>query len=381
MASVRAAFVVFGMFWGTWAVAAVDAQRFLRVSDGQLGLLLAVTVLGGAAANAAGGTIAERHGGRPVLAGALVVWAVCVMSLVAVQQRLVWCGLFLVTVAAGGFVDVVMNVVATAAYGAQPGRLLRFHAQFNLGALIGAGAAGVALAVHWPWRAPWALVAVAAAADALWVARSALPAGERGEHHTVRAGLRALAAAGLVPLAIVFAAGALTEGGVGTWGVLFLRSHLGIAALAGASAYVAGQGLAALARSTLAGSAERIGEARGARLGLGLAAVGLGLEAASREPVLAGIGLAAAAVGSSVYWPLLLALAGRGLERPGVVVGGISAAGYMGFLAGPPVVGWVASAFGLRAGLAVLAVAAGAAALYPGVRPPAVTAASTRSST
>jgi MFS family permease len=60
---------------------------------------------------------------------------------------------------------------------------------------------------------------------------------------------------------------------------------------------------------------------------------------------------------------LLLAFASRGGERPGLVVGGLSAAGYVGFLAGPPVVGWVAQLTDLRWGLAFLGAAslAGAA--------------------
>jgi MFS family permease len=65
---------------------------------------------------------------------------------------------------------------------------------------------------------------------------------------------------------------------------------------------------------------------------------------------------------------LLLALAGRGSDRPGVVIGGVSAAGYLGFLAGPPLVGWIADGFGLRAGLFVLVAAALAATIIP-IRP------------
>jgi MFS family permease len=82
------------------------------------------------------------------------------------------------------------------------------------------------------------------------------------------------------------------------------------------------------------------------------------LEAVSNSGWPAAIGLGAAAVGSAVYWPLLLAFASRGSDRPGLVVGGLSAAGYVGFLAGPPVVGWVAQATSLRWGLALLGAAA-----------------------
>jgi MFS family permease len=146
---------------------------------------------------------------------------------------------------------------------------------------------------------------------------------------------------------------------------LFLRSRLGVAAMAGATAYVIGQVLATVARTTLGWSAERIGERRGARLGLALAGAGLLLEAASSTPALAGLGLAVAAIGSAVYWPLLLAHAGEGSERPGLVVGGVSAAGYLGFLAGPPLIGLISDAAGLRVGLICLAAASVLAAAYP----------------
>jgi MFS family permease len=200
-----------------------------------------------------------------------------------------------------------------------------------------------------------------------------MPAGERGEHHTVRQGLAALRAEGLGAVATVFAIGALVEGGVGTWGVLFLRAHLGLAVAAGATAYVVGQALATTARSTLGWTAEHVGERRGAQLGLGLAGIGLLIEATATSSWLAAAGLGAAAVGAAVYWPLLLAFASRGGARPGLVVGGLSAAGYVGFLAGPPVVGWIAQLTDLRWGLALLGATSLAGALIR-LRAPAVIA-------
>jgi MFS family permease len=101
-----------------------------------------------------------------------------------------------------------------------------------------------------------------------------------------------------------------------------------------------------------------VGERRGAQLGLALAGAGLIIEAVSTSSWPAAVGLGLAAVGSAVYWPLLLAYASQGSDRPGIVVGGLSAAGYVGFLAGPPLVGWVAQATDLRWGLIVLGLAA-----------------------
>ncbi|MEY2423774.1 MAG: hypothetical protein QOI95_3841 [Acidimicrobiaceae bacterium] len=363
MRPLRATFLAFGFFWGTWAVVALDVQRFLEFSDAQLGLLLASTVVGGVVANGAGGVIAERHGTRTVLTAALVVWGLLLLALASTTNRGVFCATFLLTVSGGGLVDVTMNVAATAALGSSPGRLLRLHALFNGGALLGAGTSGVLLAHDISYRLIWAGVSAAALLLALWCRRTDMPAGERGEHHTVRQGLAALKAEGLGAVAIVFAIGALVEGGVGTWGVLFLRAHLGLAVAAGASAYAVGQALATTARSTLGWTAEHVGERRGAQLGLGLAGAGLLVEATATSSWLAAVGLGAAAVGAAVYWPLLLAFASRGGERPGLVVGGLSAAGYVGFLAGPPVVGWIAQITDLRWGLALLGGASLAGAL------------------
>jgi fucose permease len=256
-----------------------------------------------------------------------------------------------------------MNVAGTAALGSESARLLRLHALFNAGALGGAATAGILLDRGVSFRAIWAGIAVVALLLALWCRITDLPAGERGEHYTVREGIAALRSAGLATVAVVFAIGAVVEGGIGTWGVLFLRANLGLAAVAGAAAYVAGQGLATVARCTLGWTTSHLGDRRGAQWGLALAGAGLLVEATANNNVLASVGLGAAAVGVSVYWPLLLAFASRGNSRPGLVVGGLSACGYVGFLAGPPVVGWIAQATDLRWGIGMLAAAALAGAV------------------
>jgi len=367
---VAVAFVVFGAFWGSWAIAAIDVERFLGMSHAGLGTVLAIAVVGGTVANAVGGTLAERHGTRLALSTCLVAWAASLGVVVLLHHRAAFIALFVVSVAVGGGVDVVMNVAASAALADTPGGLLRFHALFNGGAVLGAGV--TALLVHGgvSWRVVWTCIAALAVVLAVDAARTDLPAGEPGEPVSIRDGLAALGRAGLLRLAFVFALAALVEGGIDTWGVLFLRSKLAIGVLAGAAAYVAGQSLATTARATAGGWARGVHSGRGASAGAVLAGAGLLTEALSPVPVIAGIGLAAAAVGVSMCWPLFLAEATSGEERPALIVGGITAAGYVGFVAGPPVVGWVSSAWGLRTGLILLAAAAVACGTLPRKRAP-----------
>ena len=150
----------------------------------------------------------------------------------------------------------------------------------------------------------------------------------------------------------------MTEGGIDTWGVLFLRSRLAASVLVGAAGYIVGQSLATAARAGIGPSLGAIGGSRGAAVGAGVAAGGLALELTAPVAGLAAVGLGMAVIGICACWPLLMSHAGSGSERPGAVVGGVTTAGYLGILVGPVAVGAVSSVGGLRAGLALITAAA-----------------------
>lgn len=369
MLGTRLGFAVFGAFWGTWAVAALDVQRFLGLSDAGLGVLVASTVLGTSAANVVGGALAERRGACWATIASLLAWGALVLAAGATPWPGAWMGLFLAVVAAGGMVDVVLNIASTGALQEAPGPLLRVHASYNLGTIAGAAVTGATLAAVGSWR--WSFVAVGAAALALAALVRAgtltVPDVTSGEHASLHEAIVELRRSGLVGLAVVFALGAMVEGGIGTFGVLYLRDRLDVAVLAGAGAYVLGQAMATTTRFALGSerAGGHLGGPRPARLGLVVAAAGLALEAATDLSLVAAAGLALASVGAATYWPLLSAVATRAADRPGLAVGGVSAAGYLGFLAGPPIVGAIAEGAGLRAGVLALAAAGGAAAAVP----------------
>jgi MFS family permease len=362
---VAASFVGFGMFWGGWSVAVADVERELGLSHGQFGLLLSSALLLAGVANALGGAIAERYGSGRVLATATVTWA-AMLVLTSVVHNPWGLGVCIVlTFSAGGAVDTVMNVAATAALAGKPGSLVRFHALFNGGGAIGALGTGLLIANDASWRWWWAFVAIVGFGVAAYCARSTLPAGEPGEHAPLGGALRLLRREHLVVVAIAFAIGAMVEGGIDLWGVLFLRTRfpagLGVAVTSAVIAYV----IATTARVVFGPSAGRQGAARGVAIGASAAAAGLLLLALAPGSWAKGAGLVIAAGGISMCWPLLLAHATAARERPGAVVGAVSAVGYTGFFLGPTIVGWISSATSLRGGLVVLAAAAVFVAVAP----------------
>jgi MFS family permease len=343
----------------------LDVRDTFDLTDAGIALIISAGILLAAALNAVGGALTDRWGAGVALARALVAWAVVLAAVAVSPNAAVFAILFTLVNAAGGFVDVVMNVVAAAALSERPGDLVRFHGLFNAGAVVGAAVTGIALELGASWRGVWIGIAVLAVAVAVMSHASRVPTPPSSDHPSLLRALASLRHEGLVVLAVVFAASAAVEGGIATWGVLYLRDNLGVGVLAGVGAYVVGQALATLARFTLGPTVGRLGIRRGIACGAGLSAFGIGLEALTSVPALGAIGLAVSCVGITVVWPLLLAEVSNEAEHPAVAIGGVTAAGYLGMVAGPPIVGFVAGPLDLTAGLLVLA----AAALFVAVTP------------
>jgi len=368
---VAAAFVVLGLFWGSWAVAIANVQHTFHLSDGRLGVLLAVAIAVAGVTGAALGHRAERWGTGRMLAGSLAAWAVLLVGAGTGRPWPVFAVLFVAAEVAGGCVDTSMNAAASRRLHGRPGALVRFHALFNSGALGGALATGVALHLGLSWRWLWPLLAVIVAAVAVWTWRTQGVAGDPADGSwgadgpaagtTDPAGsggpgpLQRLRGDGLGLLLVVFALAEITEGGVDTWGVLYLRTHLAAGVLLGAGAYVVGQSVAAMTRGAGGPLLGRLSPRLALVVGGSLAASGILLESLSPAVRVAAVGLALGAGGASLFWPLVMSQVTRRASRPTAAVGAFTAAGYVGWVAGAPAVGWVSDTFGPARGLQLLA--------------------------
>jgi predicted MFS family arabinose efflux permease len=342
-----------------------DIQHAYSLSDAELGVVLAIAIAVAGASSAVMAHMADRVGARRMLWLALVAWSVLLCGLALTRERWVFVVVLVLTEVAGGSIDTAMNAEASHRLVNHPSMLVRLHALFNAGALVGAATAALVIHAGVSWRWMWPAIAVVGLAVGVWAAAtdSGAPlaatssdeagAGTRSSHP-----LRRLRRDGLWVLLAVFALAEVTEGGVDTWGVLFLRNHLATGVLLGAGAYVVGQLMAVTTRGAGGRWVGRLSSRTALIVGGCVAGGGILLESVAPAAGVAAVGLALGAGGASLFWPLVMSSVSRAATQVVSAVGTFTAAGYVGWVAGAPIVGWVSQAFGAARGLQVLAVAA-----------------------
>ena len=364
-----AAFILLGAFWGCWNMSLPTIQRYFHLSNTGLGILLAAAVGTAGCAGAIVGRLAKRFRSLWLLSGLMVGWAILTVPPELVHSTLLFALAFAGAQIAAGCVDAGMNAPATVAFRDDPTGLVRFHAIFNLGAIAGALVASVVLASGGSWRWLWPGVAclvvcagiiglrgdpgVALDAENLPHSPTLSAVGESSprELHIDKS----FRDEGLLVFLFVFALAEVTEGGAFTWGILYLRHHLSAGVLVGTGAYVVGHAVAAAARGLGGHLLRNFPVTRAFAAGAIICAGGIVLEVSVSSPWLAATGLTLATAGTSLFWPLVMSTVASISATPARAVGGFTAAGYAGWVAGAPVVGVISDAWGAKAGLLFMA--------------------------
>jgi MFS family permease len=297
------------------------------------------------------GALTVRHGSRPLVAAAPLYLSAVVLPALAVDLLTL---LLAVTVvgAANGVLDIAMNTQGVAVERTLGKRLFSsLHAAFSFGALAGAGSAAAVAAAGVDPLPHLAVDAAVAAALALVLARGLVrdqgqPEGPRFARPSGR----------LAALAVIAFCALMAEGSVFDWSGVYLSDETGAApgaAPLGLTAFSLTMGIGRLVGD---GVAERIGAGTAVRAGALVATAGIGLALAVPEPGAAIAGFMVMGAGLSVMFPLALRAAGMQGDGGGAALAAVSTVGYVGFLAGPPVIGSLADASSLRAALSLVAV-------------------------
>ncbi|MGB8649608.1 MAG: MFS transporter [Mycobacteriales bacterium] len=352
------AFLVFGGFWGAWAAVLPAVRAQAHVSDGQLGLALGAIAVSAVPVMPLAGRLADRYGARRVLPATLVAFGL-VLPLPSLAHGVGSLVPALVLLGfATGALDVVANTASAGWERLESGRLMTFvHGAFSSGVLVGSVSAGLARQAG---TGPTPIL-LAVGVVVLAVAAGQPPYRRADTEHApgTRAGLSWV----LVGIGLLTAGAFLCEDAIQSWSALHLERGLG--ATPAVSGLGPGLFAAAMAAGRFGGGMLHVREDRllaGAGL---LVAVGALVVALAPNPSVALVGLVVAGAGTSVLAPVLYSAVGARAApgRQGADLGLVSTLGYVGFVAGPPLVGAVSAAFSLPVALGSLAGVGGALAI------------------
>ncbi|MFF4867223.1 MFS transporter [Streptomyces sp. NPDC001231] len=334
-------FLGLGVVMAVWGARMPAVQQAARLSTAELSLVLLAAALGMVVGLQTGGRLARPERLPALLVCGAVSLAGCLALL---GQCHILTSLLMAALAFGiahGVLDVAANSAAVRCQNAYGRPIMSsLHAAYSLGALGGAGLA--AITVHTTHRTLFlttglilAVAALVAAPVTRMLTGTHQPPATTGQDET---GV-SLPSAKLWLLGALAAASLLGEGAAADWAAVHLHS-LDASAAVSAAAFALYSAAMATGRLTGDRLTDAFGPAAVVRAGAVLAAIGLttGVLASTTSVALAGWALFG--LGLSTTVPCLISAAGVG--GPGAVAT-VAVTGYLGLLAGPALIGAIAS--------------------------------------
>ena len=346
-------FVVNGAAIGTWVAQIPWIQERFDLSKSAMGLIIVAMAISVIVAFPIAGQAIVRYGSeRVVWVGGIAVSLAIMLPVLAPHPVLVAAGL-LVLGGASATQDVSMNSHGVAVEKALGKPIMSsLHAGWAFGGMAGAALAALLRALDVD---PRIAVAIASALllVLLYVCASRIGHGSAAEGDDSPG--FTLPSRGIVLLAILALLVMVTEGAMADWGGLYLRQDLGASAALAALSYSFFTGGMTLGRVVGDWVNHRIGAVALLRWGALLTGVPLAAMLLIGAPAAALVGLFLVGLGVANGVPLMFSAAGRQPDTPpGPGIAAVSSMGSLGFLAGPPVIGFLADATSLPWALSTL---------------------------
>jgi MFS family permease len=364
--AVALTFAANGMAFGSWASRTPAVKSALHLRASGLGVLLICISIGSLVALPISGAVVQRFGTRrAVLGSAGLETSGLLLAAFGLSSGLVLvtgAGLVLTGLGIGTW-DVAMNVE-----GAEVERRLgrsimsRFHAAWSLGsvagAALGAGLAAADIGVSAQLVATAVVIAVLAAVGVSryleFVPHVPVPARDGSGRSSLSQGWRdrRTLVIGLMVLAFAF-----MEGVANDWIALASVDGLGVSQAMGAVTFGCFVSAMTLSRVLGGGFLDRWGRVAVLRASVFVAAAGLLLVITGPALPVVLVGGLLWGAGTALGFPTGMSAAADDVPRAAIHVSVVSSIGYTAFLAGPPIVGFLADAVGVRGALYVVLVA------------------------
>ena len=362
--AITTAFIINGSMAGTFYSRIADIKEEYRISNSALGFALLVVSIGVLVGLGFSGKQSAKRGSAPVTFYATYALGASLLLVGAANNYLTLCLTFLVLGACLATQDVAMNSHAIVLeHQADKRYMSTFHAMFSLGAL-GGGLVGAWFSQHnIDLMKHVAFIAMLVFLANFCVRNWFLPA--ELDQHPVEGKKKIKKPKLFLIVGLLGLCAAIGEGSAGDWGAILARDTFDATPFVSTLPYICFSAAMVIGRLFGDRAASKYGPMN-LIVGGGLIA-GIGLGGGLLVGGIGGVifGWLAAGIGLSIVIPMLFSQAGEiaktrfeGQFAPSEGVAMVSGIAYFGFLVGPPTLGFLGDAIGLRWAMLVPAVLA-----------------------
>jgi MFS family permease len=353
--SIGAFFFIAGLCFASWASRIPDIKSQLKLSDGALGAVLLSLPVGLMVSLPFSGWLVHHFGSRKMVLLSAVLYPLLLSTIGLAQVTWHLVVILFVFGLMGNLYNIAVNTQAVsleALYGRSI--MASFHGIWSLAGFTGAAIGTAMINFHLSPFTHFCIITGTALLLITLLYRNTL---QQDINADTDRPLFAKPDATLLKLGLIAMCCMVCEGAMFDWSGVYFQKVV-----------AAPKGLIPLGytafMSTMAGGrfvgdklVVRLGTLRMLQVSGLVIASGLAIAIIFPDIVTATLGFMLVGIGVSSVVPLVYGVAGRStVFSPGVALAAVSTIGYLGFLAGPPLIGFVAEAASLRVSLGLIAV-------------------------
>lgn len=343
-----------GLTFSSWASRIPDIKNVLQLSDGQLGGLLLGLPAGQLTGLLISGYLVAKYGSKQILSIACILYPASLLLVgLASSSISLFFSLYVMGVF-GNFFNIAVNTQAVAVeklYGRSI--MASFHGVWSLagftGGIIGSlmVAGSVSPIIH--FIATFCLVTILVQSARFYI----LP---RDKKTTIKASVFTLPDMSVVTLGVIAFAVMICEGTMFDWTGIYFETVVKTPIELSRLGFVAFMCMMATGRFGADYFITKLGPKLMLRASGIIILIGLLLSVAFPQITTATIGFMLVGIGVSSVVPITYSLAGKSTTMiSSAALASVSSIGFLGFLIGPPLIGFLSEAFGLRIAFSLVA--------------------------
>jgi MFS family permease len=345
-AAVAAMFFMAGLVFASWASRIATIQQSLSLSDAGLGAVLFSLPVGLMLSLPLSGWAVTKIGSRKLVTIALSLYGITLISLGSVTHvyQLVICLVVFGLASNATNISINTQAVATEALYTKP-IMASFHGVWSLAGFIGAGIGTLMIGLNIKPAPHFLIIAIITVLLVFFCWKYLL-----NDQNPVKTGPAfSIPDKSLITLGLIAFCSMICEGAMFDWSVIYFKKIVLAERAWMAAGYTAFMFTMALGRFVADSFAARFGLKRTLQVSGILTTTGLLVAVIFPTMYTAIIGFLLVGAGVSSVVPMVYSAAGKSTTMsPGASIAAVSTISFIGFLIGPPVIGFLAGAFTLR---------------------------------